>query len=111
MDNDSGKILDTQPLPYAENTPEHLAYTKYGECVLYREDGSAAAEMWSLQLPDEKLELTRIPPLDVLTLTEQLHISPNGKWIAYRVSEDRGGRGSIVVRNTAGKETVILQNV
>lgn len=111
LDNNSGTILDTQPLPYAENTPEHLAYTKYGECVLYREDGSVVTEMWRLQLPDEKLQIERIPPLDTLTLTEQLHLSSDGKWIAYRRAEDRGGRGSIVVRDSAGKETAILQNV
>ena len=111
LDNDSGKIFDTQPLPYAENAPEHLAYTKYGECVLYREDGSTVTEMWSLVLPDEKLQLSRIPPLDVLTLTEKLVLSPDGKWLAYRFSSDRSGGGGIAVRDSAGKETVILQNV
>jgi len=111
LDNDSGKILDTQPLPHGENTPEHLAYQKDGTCVLYRDIPDEEAMMWTLAVTDGKMQMERIPPVDPLTLTEKIVTSPDGKWSACRRSEDQNGRGSIVVRDSAGNETVILQNV
>ncbi len=88
LDNNSGKILDTQPLPHGENTPEHLAYQKDGTCVLYRDIPGEESMMWTLAVTNGKMQLERVPPVDPLTLTEKIVVSPDGKWSACRRSED-----------------------
>ena len=111
LDNDSGHVLDEQPLPDASNTPEHLAYTMEGECVLYREENGAVTQSWSFDVTDGKMQLKCIPPRDSLTLTYQFAVSPDGKWTAYRVTTDDHNNGGILLRSESGAETMICENV
>lgn len=107
----TGESEATLPID-GSDVPTGISYTDTG-CILYTivydVSGIPATAAWELNLSAATLSLQ---PIRFTTddARSRYLTSPDGTWTAYKQSLDADGDAQIVLRDKAGKETVILKN-